>query len=372
MGGARRTAGIVAAVAALLPAGAPSPVTAQPAPTPAQVSRAQLEDLAAPIALYPDPLLSQVLMAATYGVQVVQADRWLADPVNAALRDGDLAAVVSQQTWDPSIKSLIPFPGILAMMDVHLDWTQSLGEAFVLDPAALMDAVQDLRRRAMAAGELHSTADLTVNVADGVITIIPAAAPSVYYPIYDPDMAYGSWPYPDAPPYVFQDTYDSCGAQGLGACWVGVVVALPLWGWQHCDWRRHRIQLDPDRFAALNNQHRPPGGTVWVHQGGAPRPGDSYSYVRRQAPRPADERVVHGPAEVRPPTNPYPARAAVPASIPLQVRPFQPGPATAPAPAPRMAPAPQPRVATAPSAPHAAQPANPHGSTAPSRASAKP
>ncbi len=221
-----------------------------------------------PIALYPDPLLSQILMAASYPVEVVQADRWLADPGNAALQDGDLAAVVNQQAWDPSVKSLVPFPRILAMMDSHLDWTQDLGDAFIADPAAVMDAVQDLRRRAMAAGRLRDTPHLTVNEVDGVITILPAAPQEVFYPAYDPEVAYGPWPYPDNPPYAFDDTYDGCAAGPFGSCGFGVAVVLPLWGWSHWDWRGHHIRIDPNRYAALNNQRPPPGGAVWVHERG--------------------------------------------------------------------------------------------------------
>ena len=246
----------------------PGPSPSPPPPAPVQPSPARLDDLLAPVALYPDPLLAQVLMAASYPVEVVQADRWLADPGNAALTDGDLAAVVNQQAWDPSVKSLVPFPQILAMMDRHLDWTQDLGEAFVANPAAVMDAVQDLRRRAMVAGALRSTPNLTVSEADGVITILPAAPQEVYYPAYDPDVAYGPWPYPDNPPYAFDDAYGGCAADAFGSCWIGVAVVLPLWGWQHCDWRHHRIRIDPDRFAALNHQRPPAGGTVWVHERG--------------------------------------------------------------------------------------------------------
>jgi len=264
---------MAAAAMALLLGGASA--IAQPAPAPlptttAPASPAHLDDLLAPIALYPDPLLSQILMAASYPVEVVEADRWLADPGNAALRGGELAAVVNQQAWDPSVKSLVPFPRVLAMMDNHLEWTRDLGDAFVADPAAVMDAVQDLRRRAMAAGALRGAPDLTVNQADGVITILPAAPQEVYYPAFVPADAYGPWPYPDSPPYAFDDTYDAydaydgCAPGAFGSCWFGVAVVLPLWGWQHCDWRHHRIRIDPDRFAALNNQRRPSGGAVWV------------------------------------------------------------------------------------------------------------
>ena len=126
---ARLRAGMITvALTALLFAGG---AAAQQGPSPppgaaVQTSRPQLDDLLAPVALYPDPLLSQILMAASYPVEVVLADRWLADPGNARLTDGDLVAVVNQQAWDPSVKSLVAFPRILAMMDSHLQWTQDL------------------------------------------------------------------------------------------------------------------------------------------------------------------------------------------------------------------------------------------------------
>ena len=271
---------------AIAQSGPPASDPAAPPPITLQTSPPQLDDLLAPIALYPDPLLSQILMAASYPVEVVQADRWLADPGNASLKDGDLAAVVNQQAWDPSVKSLVPFPRVLAMMDSHLDWTESLGEAFVANPAAVMDAVQDLRRRALQAGRIRSDSYLTVTDAGGIITILPAAPQEVYYPAYDPTVAYGPWPYPDFPPYAFDDIDDGCAVGDFGYCWFGVGVVLPLWGWSHWDWRGRRIGLDPDRFAALNHAHRPPDGSTWVHEPGH-RHGVPYQDAETRARYPA-------------------------------------------------------------------------------------
>jgi hypothetical protein len=207
-------------------------------------------------------------MAASYPVEVAQADRWLQDPANAGLRGEALFEAVDAQAWDPSVKSLTPFPGILRMMDSHLEWTESLGEAFIANPQAVADAVQDLRHRAMAAGALHSTAHWLVTETDGVITIEPAMPQSVDYPAYDPTAAYGPWPYPDFPPYAFDDIYDGCAVGDFGYCWFDLAIVTPLWGWNHWDWRDRRIDLDQGRFAGLNHGRPPEGGDVWRHEHG--------------------------------------------------------------------------------------------------------
>ena len=121
------------------------------------LSPARLGQMLAPIALYPDELLADILMAATYPLDVVEAARWLQDPQNAALKGDQLFAALQQKSWDPSVKSLTPFPRILRMLDANLEWTEQLGEAYLANPAAVMDAVQRLRRRAQLAGRLVTT-----------------------------------------------------------------------------------------------------------------------------------------------------------------------------------------------------------------------
>ncbi|HLZ66433.1 MAG TPA: DUF3300 domain-containing protein [Aliidongia sp.] len=268
----------VALIAMLLGSG---PAPAQTPPTPPaeqaapeatsaeqaapQASAEQLDQLLAPIALYPDPLLAQILMAASYPLEVVQADRWLENPANAALKGDQLTAALEPQPWDPSVKSLVPFPQILAMMDENLDWTQRLGDAFVADQSSVMASVQQLRQRAEVAGKLHSTPEETVATEDQAIMIEPPAPQTVYVPVYDPAVAYGQWPYPAYPPYDFPDAFDGVPFDGLGFGWVGVTVVAPLWGWHHWDWHHRRINIDRDRFAALDHFHRPIGSGTWVH-----------------------------------------------------------------------------------------------------------
>ncbi|WP_213766980.1 DUF3300 domain-containing protein [Caballeronia sp. dw_19] len=225
---------------------------------------AQLDQMLAPIALYPDPLVAQILMAATYPLEVVEADRWLEDPKNKALSGNQLATALEAQPWDPSVKSLVPFPQILRMMDSNLDWIERLGDAFLADEAAVMDSVQRLRRQAEAAGKLDSTSQQVVVTNGPAITIEPANPEIVYVPVYDPAYAYGVWPYPAFPPYYFPGYFDGVIVGSVGFGWVGIAIVGPLWGWNYCDWGRHRIGLDRDRFAGLN-RNRPPGGTVWAH-----------------------------------------------------------------------------------------------------------
>ena len=129
-----------------------------PAPPPtkptAQFSAARIAQMLAPVALYPDDLLADVLVAATYPLDVAEAAQWLEDPENAALKGDQLFAALQQKSWDPSVKSLVPFPQILRVLDANLEWTEQLGEAYLADPAAVMDAIQGLRRRAQSAGRL--------------------------------------------------------------------------------------------------------------------------------------------------------------------------------------------------------------------------
>ena len=218
----------------------------------------QLDQMLAPIALYPDPLLAEILMAATYPLEVVEANRWIQDSTHAKLDAGRLAAVLEQEPWDPSVKSLVPFRQILKMMDDQLEWTERLGEAFLADQAGVMDSIQRLREQARLAGNLRSTAEQTVSV-EGVgkpIMIEPSHSESISVPDYNPSLAYGPWPNSEYPPLVFPGYL---GGDGIAF----VIVALRHW--QHWDWVHHRIEIDPNRFAALNRDRQPIGGVVWEH-----------------------------------------------------------------------------------------------------------
>ncbi len=169
----------------------------------AALSWQALEQLVAPIARYPDELLGQVLTAATYPLEVVEAAHWRENQAHAALADDALAAALAAQDWDPSVKALVPFPSILQTMYERLRWTERLGDAFLSQPADVMDAIQRLRRRAEEAGTLVSTADQTVGSDDDAVTIEPTDPGAIALPSYDPRLTYGTWPDPDAPPDYF-------------------------------------------------------------------------------------------------------------------------------------------------------------------------
>ena len=228
-------------------------------------SAAQLDQLVAPIALYPDPLVAQILMAATYPAEVVEADRWLQNPANAALNRDALTAALQQQSWDPSVKSLVSFPQLLHMMDANLQWTEQLGDAFLAQPADIMDAVQGLRQRAQAADALASTPQLMVSTDDQEIMIESANAEIVYVPVYNPWCIYGAWPYPDYPPFYFGTWAGACvPADSTIAFDAGIYPLFGFWAWAAFDWRHHLIRIDRERFQRFRTGHEPPGG-IWRH-----------------------------------------------------------------------------------------------------------
>lgn len=229
------------------------PEVAAPAP-------GELDQLVAPIALYPDPLVAQILAAATYPAEVTEADRFVAQ--NSTLKGDALAKAVDPELWDPSIKSLTQFPEILAMMDKNLVWTSSLGEAYSGYPDAVMDAVQRLRQRAQAAGSLNTTPQQQVVTQDGSIDIEPATASMVYVPEYDPWAVYGA-PIVVYPGWVGYPGLYFVGPGILYPAGIGVIGGGFAWGWSswHPDWRGHGISYR---------------GTRWVSASpsfGHPRPG---------------------------------------------------------------------------------------------------
>jgi len=188
----------------------PNPSAASPATTSDQpLKPEEIAALVAPIALYPDNLLAEVLMASTYPLEVVQADRWAT--ANKNLDQDQLKAAVDKQPWDSSVKALVATPSVLTMMSTKLDWTLKLGDAFLAQQTDVMDAIQRLRAKAQANNKLTSTRQQTVTVRQEqnrqVIAIEPAEPNTVYVPYYDPAVVYGDWPYADYPPYYFPDYY---------------------------------------------------------------------------------------------------------------------------------------------------------------------
>jgi hypothetical protein len=199
----------------------PPVVELPPAPPPAPValmrSSAELDRMLAPIALYPDPLLAQLLPAATLPAQIVLADRYL--------REGGDMNQLDAQPWDNSLKALARYPATLRMLDDNLAWTTDLGQAFLNQPADVMDSVQRLRAQARALGNLVSTPQQTVVVDDGIIEIVPAAPEVIYVPVYQPEVVYVRRPPAPGRFYV------SFGA--------GLVVGA--WLNHDCDWHAHEV-----------------------------------------------------------------------------------------------------------------------------------
>src|ERR1700683_1318418 len=165
---------------------APAPAPAAQAPPYTQQTPEQLQQLVAPIALYPDSLVAQILAASTFPEQVVEADRWV--QAHPDLKGAELGKAVDQQPWDPSVKALVAFPSVLGNMDKNLSWTSSLGDAYYNQQQEVMGAVQVMRRRARAAGNLKSTPQQTVDTSgqDDDIAIQPVNPSVVYVPAYNP------------------------------------------------------------------------------------------------------------------------------------------------------------------------------------------
>jgi Protein of unknown function (DUF3300) len=208
----------------------------------------ELQQLVAPIALYPDALVSQILAASTYPTEIVEADRWVQE--HPDLKGKDLANAVDRQPWDPSIKALTQFPSVLANLDKNLSWTSALGEAYVNQQEAVMDAVQVMRARAEAAGNLKSNEQVKVETEEKTIVIEPADPEVVYVPAYDPWVVYG------APVVVWPGWYPYPGlyVAGPGVSF-GVGFAIGFfagfgWGWHGwgCDWGHRTVIYNHNTF----------------------------------------------------------------------------------------------------------------------------
>jgi hypothetical protein len=213
-----------------------------------QQSSEQLQQLVAPIALYPDSLVAQILGASTFPEQVVEADRWI--QAHPALKDDALAQAVDQQTWDPSVKALTAFPSVLGNMDKNLSWTSSLGDAYYNQQEDVMDAVQVMRQRAQEAGNLKTTPEQTVTSQGTTIIIEPASPEVVYVPEYDPWLVYGgrieAWPgWYEYPGIWYGGPYLSFGV-GFGIGYYGGYG----WGWRHwgSDWHNRSVTYHHDKY----------------------------------------------------------------------------------------------------------------------------
>lgn len=247
-----------AVTAALLaaPGTAFAQAAAQPSSqTSATRSNAMLDSLAAPIALYPDALLAQVLMASTYPADVEAAAAW--SKAHASATGDNAVKAVASTSWDPSVQSLVAFPQVLATMASKPDWMTQLGSAFIAQPAAVMDSVQRLRRAAQAAGSLKSSGQQTVTVEQNIIQIQPASPQVVYVPTYDPGIVYGAWPYPAYPPAYVPPPPGYAFASGLAAgigFGIGIAITNSLWG--GFNWNTHDVNINVNRYNTINVNRR--------------------------------------------------------------------------------------------------------------------
>jgi hypothetical protein len=237
---------------------------AQEPTQPAAFKNEELEQLVAPIALYPDALVAQILMASTYPLEIVQAARW--SKANPNVKDKALEDAMQKESWDPSVKSLTAFPQVLAMLNEKLDMTQKLGDAFLGQQRDVMAAVQRLRAKAQAAGNLKSGKEQTVTTEQQngttVIKVEPANPQVVYVPVYNPTVVYGPWPYPMYPPYYYYPPAYPPGGVFFSFS-VGIIVGSALWG--GCHWGGGNVYINHNNYNNFNRtdikggdwQHRP-------------------------------------------------------------------------------------------------------------------
>ena len=333
---------------------------AAPAPAPVKTtgdtfSTQQLDALLAPVALYPDELLMQMLMASTFPLDVVAAARWLQTPGHADLKGTALTDALQPLSWDPSVKSLVPFPQVVQQMNGNLEWMQQLGYAFANEQKNVLDSIQRLRRQAQSAGNLKSGPQIAVRTvspqpaaqpvaqqpvgdqsytqqqvveqpAAQTIIIEPAQPDVVYVPSYTPSV-YGSWPYPAYPPVAFPSYgygYVPGAALATGLAFgAGLAITAGLWGWAGANWNRGDVNVNVNRWNNINgnrqrinsgtwnaaanrtaaqrqNLQRPPRGPV----GSPSRPGLPANAIGRQSVQ-VPKNLVNRP---RAPSTPRPAQ----------------------------------------------------------------
>jgi Protein of unknown function (DUF3300) len=241
----------------------------------------QLDSLVAPLALYPDPILSQVLVASTYPLEIVEAARWM--QANQTLQGKALTDAAAQQPWDASVQAMVAFPDLLSRLNQNLSWTTDLGNAFLAQQANVMDAIQRMRQKASESGALQSTSQQTVTTStqgnQTFIEIQPANPQVVYLPSYDPAAIWGAPAYYPYPPVstgaVIAAGAISFGAGiAMGAFWGGGWGGWGGWGW-HPGWGHSNVVIN-NNF--INNNHftrtNVANGNNWVHnpahRGGVP------------------------------------------------------------------------------------------------------
>lgn len=248
------------------PQAQPAP-SAQPAAGNQLLSADQLDSLVAPLALYPDPVLSQVLVASTYPLEIVEADRWYKQ--NTGLKGQTLIDAAAKQPWDASIQALVALPDLLQQLDQNINWTTDVGNAFLAQESDVMAAVQRMRQKAQQNGKLQSTPQQTVSsVSEGggtYIEIQPANPQVVYVPQYDPAYIWGPAAYYPYPAYYYPHPL-AYGAISFGAGFaIGALWSNGGgWGWRP-GWGSHNVVVNNNFFTRNNFNHINTGNGVWAH-----------------------------------------------------------------------------------------------------------
>lgn len=315
--------------------------------------RQQLEQMLAPIALYPDHVLGRVLMAATFPEQVAEAARWIR--ANPGLQGEQAIAAAQGMGWDESVESLTAFPQLLDQMAQNFPWTRSLGDAFLADQSRVMDSVQELRRRAQAAGTLRSDEQLLVEQSGPWIGIEPAQPMTAYVPYYDPLVAFGTWPWASYPPVYWRPWAGYHMRPGNRFAWGPAVRYTSPARFARFDWSQRRLDVTRFTYQRRIEQHRDPQRAV-AQPRFAPAASvypriDASRFEQRRAAQAAPQAPAVAPAAAAPAAQPRQDAARWQRHEgrhdfgQLAVRPAPAAPAAAPAaaaPAPVAAPA-QPR-----------------------------
>lgn len=226
-----------------------------------QFTQQELDQMLAPIALYPDSLLSQILMASTYPLEVVEAARWV--KAHPTLQGDQAVKAAAPYNWEPSVTSLVAFPNVLATMDEKLDWTERLGDAFLSQQPGVMDTVQNLRQRASTNGTLQSDDQVRIDQEGQNISIVPPDPQTVYVPYYHPVVMYGPWWWPAYPPVYWRPWpgYLVGPRPGIGYVWGPGITVGPGFFFGAFDWPRRQVNV----VAVNNYYYRNTATRTWTH-----------------------------------------------------------------------------------------------------------
>jgi len=289
----------------LIPPGIPAQDSGEPEQS-YRFKNEELTQMLASVALYPDSLIAQILMASTYPLEVVEAERWLRQ--NKELKGDTLSNALQEKPWDPSVKSLCYFPDVLFAMSEKLDQTRKLGDAFLSQEDEVMSTIQDLRRKAQQQGNLKTTDKQEVIIEKEVITIAPVDPDVIYVPVYDPLYVYGPWWYPAYPPYYWY--YPPGFVVSTGYIGFGSPVFFGFgFSWAWFDWDVHHVHVDHHKTRRFHKHHgyRAPEQDFWRH---SPNHRRGVAYRDRGTSR----RFGTRPSQMRP-TSPetrgYPQRRSV-------------------------------------------------------------